>query len=72
MLILVVTLLVLSIFLMIWAIVDIIKHQENKWLIWFMILFPAVGPIYYFQIYRRKGKYKHRRSSLRSTPVARS
>lgn len=51
---LVIILIVLSIILVSLAIIDIIKHQQNKWLILFMIVFPVVGPIVYFQIIRRK------------------
>ncbi len=42
----------LSVFLLGWAINDIIKHRKNKGIILLLILTPIIGPLIYFQTSR--------------------
>ncbi len=46
-------LILLSLFLLIWAIVDIIKNNENKSQILLLLLTPIIGPLIYFQNKKR-------------------
>ncbi len=42
-------LIILSLFLFLWAVADILKKNKNKSLIFLLLLTPIIGPLIYFQ-----------------------
>ncbi len=51
-------LVILSVFLLGWAINDIIRHKKNKGIILLLILAPIIGPLIYFQTSRNRSSRK--------------